>query len=338
MGVIFFTATNAVLPIILLILLGFFLKKGNLLTEDFLDTGNKLVFRVFLPVMLFINVYNIESVQALRWDVIGYCLAMVAVLFCIGLLTAVITTPIAARRGVLLQCTFRSNFAIIGLSLSAAMGGAEAESIAAVIAAFVVPLYNILAVIALSMFAPGSQKRSITKILKDIVKNPLIIGAFIGLASLMIRYLQDAIFHRTVFSLRQQMPFVLSALNQMKNCTTPLALVILGGQFRFSAAKEAKKEILIGSLWRVVLAPMIGVGTAILLSEYTNLLSFGPKEYPALVALFGTPTAVSSAVMARQMGGDGQLATQYVVWTSLASIVTIFSMVCLLMYLGFLAV
>ena len=130
---------------------------------------------------------------------------------------------------------------------------------------------------------------------------------------------------------------MLSAVNQLKSCTTPLALIILGGQFQFSAASEALKEIIVGSLWRIVIAPILGIGTAILLSKYTGWIHFGPNEYPALVALFGSPTAVSSAIMARQMGGDGQLATQYVVWTSIGSIVTIFLTVCILMSMGLLA-
>ena len=98
------------------------------------------------------------------------------------------------------------------------------------------------------------------------------------------------------------------------------------------------KEITVGTLWRIVIAPVLGIGGAILLSKYTDVICFGPNEYPALVALFGSPTAVSSAIMARQMGGDGQLATQYVVWTSLGSIVTLFLTVCVLMSMGLLAV
>jgi len=98
------------------------------------------------------------------------------------------------------------------------------------------------------------------------------------------------------------------------------------------------KEIVAGTLWRIVLAPLLGIGIAIVLSKYTNLLSCGVNEYPALVALFGSPVAVSSAVMATSMGADDQLATQLVVWTSIFSIFTIFAQVCILMSMGLLAV
>ncbi len=335
---ILITAANAVLPILLLILLGFLIRRCNFLGEAFLSQGNKLVFQIFLPVMLFVNIYSIESISCLRWDLIIYCVAAVLVIFLLGLITAVLTTPLGQRRGVLLQCTFRSNFAIIGLSLAAAVGGSRAESLAAVVSAFVVPIYNVLAVVALSIFGEESNQKRAGDVVISILKNPLILGAALGIACLGIRYLQTSIWGQVRFSIRQNLPFLLSALNQLKSCTTPLALIILGGQFRFSAAKEAGKEILVGCLWRIVIAPALGLGAAILLSRYTDLLSFGPDEYPALVALFGTPAAVSSAIMARQMGGDGQLATQYVVCTSIGSIFTIFLTVCILMGMGLLAV
>ena len=97
------------------------------------------------------------------------------------------------------------------------------------------------------------------------------------------------------------------------------------------------KEITIGIVWRIVLAPVIGLGCAILLNKL-GILSCGANEYPALLALFGSPVAVSSAIMAEQMHNDEQLATQLVVWTSICSIVTIFAFVCVLMGMGLLVV
>ena len=332
------TAANAVLPIILLILLGFLLKKHKFFSEGFLETGNKLIFNVCLPVMLFINVYSIESVSALRWDLIVYCVVLVVIIFLLGLATALVSTNVIARRGVLLQCTFRSNFAIIGLSLAAAVGGSKAESMAAVVSAFVIPVYNILGVVALTVYDESKKRHDFAGVLQSLVKNPMIIGVSCGLLCLLIRQGQMRIWGDVIFSGKEQLPFVFSAMNQIKSCTTPLALIILGGQFEFSAARGALKEITVGTLWRIVIAPVLGIGGAILLSKYTDVICFGPNEYPALVALFGSPTAVSSAIMARQMGGDGQLATQYVVWTSLGSIVTLFLTVCVLMSMGLLAV
>ena len=119
---------------------------------------------------------------------------------------------------------------------------------------------------------------------------------------------------------------------------SPFALMILGAQFDFSASKGMLKEIVVGTLWRTVLAPLLAIGAAVLLSAYTNIVSFGVNEYPALLALFATPAAVSSAIMAGQMKNDQQLGTQLVVWTSLFSIPTMFLLVCIMMATGLLAV
>ena len=119
---------------------------------------------------------------------------------------------------------------------------------------------------------------------------------------------------------------------------TPLALIVLGGQFKFSAVRGMTKEIVVGTVFRVVIAPLLGVGCAVLLSEFTPLLNFGQTEYPALIALFGTPVAVSSAIMAEEMDNDAQLAGQLVVWTSISSVLTVFLTVFALMSAGLLAV
>ena len=339
MGIILFTAVNAVVPVVLLILLGYILKEKGFINKDFVKTGNKLVFNVCLPCMLFINVYSIESITAINWEIVLYCVLMLVVIFLLGMGTAVITTAVPERRGVILQSSFRSNFAIIGLPLAAALGGDAAMSVAAVLSAFTIPVFNILGVISLSVFVKGADGRqqSVRKILLNIAKNPLIIGVMLGLLCLVIRGLQMELCGSLVFSLQRDLKFLYTALNNLKSLTSPLALIVMGGQFRFSAVRGMFREIVVGTVWRIVLAPAFGIGTAMLLSAF-GMLSCGQAEYPALIALFGSPVAISSAIMAAGMGNDGQLATQFVVWTSIGSVVTIFLSTCALMMFGFIAV
>lgn len=357
-GKIILTAVNAILPIILLIVLGYCLKRIKFFSKDFLKTGNKLVFKVLLPVMLFMNIYD-SNWSAFRWDIILYALIAILVIFGLGLITAILTTKRADRRGVILQCVFRSNFAIIGTSLAASLAGGSATAgvTVALLQAFSIPMFNILAVISLSVFAAkqpksaadgaaftesaeaaSQNKHKVKSILKGIITNPLIIGVALGLACLGIREIEIAACGEVAFSIKEHLTFLYSALNQIKNAATAFALIVLGGLFEFSAVKGMFKEVAVGTAWRLVLAPLIGLGVAFLLSRYTSILPLGPDEYPALVSLFASPVAVSSAVMAGQMGSDEQLATQYVVWTSVGSIVTIFAIVCILMSAGLLAV
>lgn len=333
LSTILMTAVNAVVPIVLMIALGYFLRQRGFLGQEFLKQGNKLVFKLCLPSMLFVNVYSIGSLADIHWDIVLYGSAALCIIFLLGVGIAVLTTHSSSRRGVVAQCAFRSNFAIIGLPLAAALGGPEAEAVAALMSSVTVPLINILAVISLSMFVQEGGKISAKKILIDIVKNPLIQGVALGMLCLIMRWAQVEVFGEVVFALNHQAKFFYTMLSWLKNITTPLALLVLGGQFVFSAVKELKKEIIISVACRLILAPVIGICGAWLMAKM-GLVHCGPAEYPALVALFASPVAVSSAIMATQMKNDEQLATQLVVWTTLLSAVTIFAIVCILMALG----
>lgn len=336
---VFTTAFNAIAPILLLIVLGYVLRAKNFINDNFLKIGNKFVFNIALPVMLMLNVYQTESLNNIAWDVVIYTAVVVTFLVLLGCFIAVAATKVPERRGVIMQCVYRSNYAIIGFSLAAALGGDSAKALTAMVSAICIPLFNTFSVVSLSMFVGGEKgKFDIKAVLKDIVKNPLIIGVAIGIVCLLARHAQLALFERVVFSLKDNLPFVYKPLENITNITTPFALIVLGGQFSFSAVRGMFKEIAAGTLSRVVLAPVIGIGLAVLLSTYTNWLHCGPQEYPALIALFGSPVAVSSAIMAGQMHNDEQLATQLVVWTSVCSIFTIFITVCIMLPAGLLTV
>ena len=208
-----------------------------------------------------------------------------------------------------------------------------AMAVVAIISAVTVPLYNVLAVFSLSMYSPNgaSGKDARWGTFKKILRNPMIIGTRIGVAFLLVRELQLHLLGSVVFSVQDDLPFVFKAVSNVKSITTPFALMILGAEFEFSAIKGMFREVAVGTFFRLVGAPLIGILAAWRLSSHTGFLSFGPNEYAAFIALFGSPVAVSSVAMAEQMDGDSALAAQLVVWSSIFSILTIFLQVCILM-------
>lgn len=331
-------ALNAILPIVLLILLGYILKRMSFLEEAWFKKGNKLIFKICLPCLLFVNVYNINSFASIDWSVVLYSEIAIVILFFLGLLLVKYTVPDSRQKGVVLQCVFRSNFAIIGLPLAEALGGAKGIGIASVLSAFSIPTFNVLAVIALTMYREESEKKvNIKELLKKIVTNPLIVGVFFGVTVLAIRSLIPEIDVDTpAFSIKRDVPFLYTTVNNIGKIASPLALVICGGLFDFSSIQSRKKVIAIGTLARIVFVPFVTLGAALLLSKYTDLLQFGPEAYPGLLALFGSPVAVSSAVMAQEMDNDGILAGQLVVWTSVFSILTLFLFILVLRSIGLL--
>lgn len=332
---IFLFAFNAIMPIVLLILLGFGLKKIGFFNDDFLQTANKFVFNVSLPVLLFYNVYNINNLGEIQWSTVIFVLIAVLFLFGTGFVYSKYFIKDSKQKGVVWQSFYRSNFAIIGLPLSQALGGYDGIAVASILSAFSIPVFNALAVISLSVYtsSDGKNKINIKEIVLKIAKNPLIIGVFTGLVMLGIRqFIPVGTDGEYIFTIKNNLPFIYKSVEMLSKIASPLALVVLGGKFRFDAIKELKNQIIAGSFARLILAPASGIALAILLSETTDYFSFTSAHFAAFIALFGSPVAVSSAIMASQMDNDDQLANQILVWTSIASVFTVFFTVVILKY------
>jgi len=310
---------NAIMPLLLLILLGYILKRIGMLSKEFLKIGNKLVFRVCLPTLLFCNISELEDLRSIPVNAVFFVLAIIAVLVLLGYFSTFVAED-KTQKGVMMQCIFRSNFALIGIPLAEMIGGSKGVTIAAILSAFTIPLYNILAVIVLSSFIQAKSDQSLSKQLKAIAKNPLIIGVMLGLAALLCKQFFAA---SPVLTAVSRLSFLRTTLSYLSRTATPLALLVLGGQFEFHSVKGYRKQILVATLGRTVIAPLLGIGGAYLLMQ-SNITHFEPAAIAAFIALFGTPVAVSSAIMADEMKNDGQLAAQLVVWTSLLSILTLF--------------
>lgn len=313
----FLFAINAVMPIILMVAVGYALKKIGLMGPELSKAANKLVFRVFLPATLFLNVYKIRDLGGIELGYIGYALIVVFAIFLLAIPAAMLLTKHPERRGPLVQVAFRSNYALVGLPLAGSLFGAEGEMVATLLSAAVIPLFNVLAVISLSIFYGGDEKPSVKRILLGIVKNPLILSIAAGLVALAIRAL--LVKNGIDFRLTQIQP-VYTVLQYLSGVSTPLALLVLGAQFEFSAISALKKEIIAGTLARVLVTPLLGIGIAYLfLRDHLT-----GAHFAAFVALFATPVAVSSLTMAQEMDNDAALAGQLVVWTTIASSVSIF--------------
>lgn len=310
-------AFNSVAPIIFTVAVGYFLKKVGLMSAEFSKSANKLVFRAFLPVMLFLNIYGIENMASVNLEYVVYSLAALLVIFGLAIPAVILLTKKKKCRGALLQGVFRSNYALIGIPLASSLFPAEGAAVATLLSAFMVPAFNILAVIGLSIFNNDGKKPDFKKILLGIVKNPLIIGIVSGLVALLIRNLLT---QANVTFRISDIPALYGTLKNLSSLATPLALLVLGAQFEFSAIPHLKREIICGIVLRSVIVPLLGIGVAY--SFFRD--SFGGAQFASLVAVFCTPVAVSSVPMAQEMGADSELAGQLVVFTTITSALTVF--------------
>lgn len=319
-------SVNAVLPLIICMAAGYLFRRTKLVDEGFCRKCNTFCFKTFLPLMIFMNVYNSDLESAVQPGAFLFAAAAVLVIFAASFLiiprivkkgsvdSAGSPVSAASRQAVLIQCIFRSNFVIFGYQVVANVYGAGQAAVASVMAAIVVPLYNVLAVITLEYFT--NSKNGLRPVILGIIKNPLIIGA---VAALLFK----------LSGLTLPAPLY-TGLSDMAGMATPLALVVLGGTFHFDALRRNAGALAIGTLGKIVVPPLVMVPIAAAFGfRDANLLS--------LVIVFASPAAVNSYTMAAAYGHDPELAGQLVVVTSVLSMVSVFGWIFLLRTLGLIA-
>lgn len=308
-------AFNAVFPLIATAFVGYMIKRLGLVSRDVAKPLNKIVFRVLLPCLLFLNIYKIENFSSIDSGYMVFSVISVIAVFLLAIPYSVLASKHKSRRSVIIQGVFRSNYALIGIPLAEALFGSRGITVATVLSAVAIPLFNVLAIVTLSIFGNGQEKTNIKDVLLGIVKNPLIIGVFSGLAALGVR----ALFINFDISFRlSEIESAFTVLDYLSRCATPLALLTLGIQFEFSAVKELKREIILATAARLIFVPVIFLSVAYLCFDFSG------EHFAAFIALFATPVAVSSVPMAQEMKADVRLAGQLVVWNTLFSGLTIF--------------
>ena len=306
----FLFSINATLPVFAVMVLGWLLRRGGFLTDGFCKVGNKLVFRLCLPAMLLRQMTAMRPGDLTDGGFLAFAFA--------GTLATVLLFWLLARRllrdktlvGAFAQGAFRGNTALLGTVLLESICGSRAYAPLIILAA--VPLYNVLSVVILSLEAGGGGKLDrarLTGALKGVAKNPILWGILLGLPFAMFSLPVPAAADK-----------VLSMLGDL---ASPLSLVVIGADFRMDAALEKKGPTLGAAFLKLMVLPALLVlpGAA---------LGFRGEALVALLVLSGTPSAVSSYIMAENMGNDGHLACGIVAVTTLLSAVTVTGWIFLL--------
>lgn len=304
-------AFHAIVPLFLIIAVGYTVKRLGWIGPEEVRRFNKVCFYTFMPVMLFYNIYTSDFSHAVRLPyalfVVGMALAMILLAFLITL--AAEKTP--ERRGVMIQAAFRSNFVLLGLPIAEELLPGANFGITALMIAIVVPIYNMMSVVVLEYFRGGKPK--LGEVLLAVIRNPLIIASIVGLLMKVL--------HITL-------PEVLvSFAGKMNSAATPLILLLLGASFETREIARYKKELLVCVGLRLVVFP----GAILTLAAALGLRDI---EFVTVLAMTAAPTAVNSFNMAQQLGGDSQLAGSAVVVSTAASFFTLFVWITLFKQLG----
>ena len=300
-------SVNAILPIFLLAVLGALLKKFGKIKDAFIETADWMVFKVALPVMLFLEVAGSSLSESLDIGLILFLIVSVTLSFFTMSVIISLTVRDVSKRGAMIQGSCRSNFAILGVPLAVNMFGDAGGQAIAIAMPFVILMFNTYSVIILSVFSGDSEKRlnrtTVVGILKNIVTNPLIIAVVLGLPLMLLGIELPAAADKT--------------LNYLSGLTTPLALISLGANFKLESLKGRAGYAVTGALTKTLILPAIAVTAAALIGLR------GPSLGVVLIC-FGAPTAVSSYIMAKKMGNDHELAAQILLLSTMVCALTIF--------------
>lgn len=295
---------NATLPIFIMMMLGYFLRRVGLVTQEFADAANTFVFKICLPLVLFDDLYQMDIAAAWDGGFVAFC--AVATLGSIALCWLV-SRAFGKQpwRGEFIQASYRSGAAFLGIAFLLSIYGEAGAAPLMVIGA--VPIYNVSAVVILELMRPGKVDRGVSpelirSTIRGIVTNPIILGILAGVAWSLLRI---------------PMPQVLgTAVADVGDIATPLGLIALGASFSFRRAFAVGTPSIVASAIKLVGLELVFLPMA-LAAGYTG------QKLVAVMMMLGLPSTVSGYVMARNMGYEGAVNSSVVMLTTLLSSATI---------------
>ena len=289
---------NATVPIFLMMILGLFFNKIGWMDEKFANKMNKFVFRVPLPVLLFgdLAVVDIKEAWDTKFVIFCFIITLISITIAIGISCLLKDRSI---QGEFIQGAYRSSAALLGIAFIQNIYGNTRQAPLMIIGS--VPLYNVMAVITLSLFAPGGGKLDTAKLirtLKGIATNPIILGILTGMVWSLLHL---------------PMPTILNtAVDNLGKTATPLGLMAMGGALKFGKAFARPKPLIACSFLKLVGYEAVFLPLAV-------LLGFSHDMLVAIIIMLGSATTVSCYIMAKNMDYDGDFTSGVVMTTTLLS-------------------
>lgn len=303
---------QVVAPLMIYMLIGVLLRRTGVVDERVMRGANNIVYYVTLPLMCYRAIAASDISAMFDTPYLLYMAAGILALYALAALFVPMLSKENKRRGVLILGVFRSNDAIFGLPVAAALLGADHLGLMSVTISMSVPLFGILAVVAMERYR-GEQVR-FGQVLLRMIKNPLLIACFAGFVVNLLNIKFSDVVQKPIDSLAA--------------VTSPLAFILLGGTISFAAVKKNRAAITAISLIRLLAAPLVTVAALL-------LLGFRGEFIVVALIIFGAPVAMLTYSMAVGMQADDELAGTLVAVTSVLSIVTMFLFIFVLKQFAF---
>ena len=306
-------AINCVIPVFIAICVGYLVRRSNVVPVETYSYISTVAFYVLLPAQIIANIYGSELSDAFDPGLTCFMVIGVLVLFCIAYGVCSILEPDRRARGAMVQSFFRTNIAVVGISMAAPMMDSSGLACMSMLIAVIVPIYNILAVITLESFR--GQSVDLRATLKGIVTNPLVIACVVGFLLLISGI---------------KLPgSVESAIRSLGTSGSMMTLLSLGASFQVTGLMKNWKKVAIANLMKLIVGPFLLIFAAI-------LLGFRSSSLGCVLMCVASPLASAAFPMAIARDSDHELTGQIVVTTSFLCCFTMFLWIFLLKQLGFL--
>ncbi|WP_305046234.1 AEC family transporter [Geoalkalibacter sp.] len=299
---LFFDILTIVIPVFLIIALGYGLRRAALIDNHFLFQTNRLVYFVALPLLLFYEIGRADFVANFNPALVAGSSLAIALGFALSYGYAALRGYPPAARGAFSQGAFRGNLAYVGLAIVFNAYGSEGLTRAGILMGFLVPVLNFFAILALLLPHHGTSGNQGARFwLRQLLLNPLILASFAGIAWSFLHLPMPLILERT--------------LRIATGMSLPLALLAIGGSFALDRLRGDLLRAFLAAGIKLVWLPLLAGGI---------LLLFGVRgEDLAIGVLFAaTPAATATYIMAHQMKGDAELAGAIVMLSTLLSALT----------------
>ncbi len=285
---------NGVVPAFLIIGLGVLARRRGWVDEPFVRQLNRVIYLLAIPALLLRLLGRVELGDTFSLPLVAGCSAASLLVAGLAWLGARQRREPAERAGVFIQGAVRGNLAYMAFPVIFAAAGDHALSVAAVTAAVLIPLQNILAVGALAA-ATRSRGRELVTLL---LLNPVVLGVAGGLIWALAGW--------------QAWPWLDTFLRLLGSLAMPGALLTVGAQLRLEGVRGHARSAMTASVLKLVVAPALALGFLTWLGVTGTARLVG-------VLLLAAPTAVASTAVAQEMGGDLEYAGAIVVLSSLGS-------------------
>ncbi|MFQ9086665.1 MAG: AEC family transporter [Roseburia sp.] len=311
----FIYSINVTMPIFLVMVLGYFLKQIGMLDDNFVTVANRFNFKVTLPFMLFRDISTVDIKAVFDLKYVLFCAIVSTICFWTVWAGAKLFLKDKSMRGAFVQASFRGSAAVMGMAFIENIYGSSAMGPLMIVGA--VPLYNICSVLVLTFEANEEDGRQGAGKIKqagiNILKNPIIIGIFLGLVVSLLGVHFPTIVDRTV--------------DNVARMATPLALVTMGAGFEGRKALAKIKPTLAASFIKLV------AQTAVFL-PIAAAMGFTGEKIIGILIMLAAPTTPSCYIMAKNMKNDGVLTASIVVTTTLLASFTLTGWIYLLKCTG----